>query len=349
MADADQTSGPEASSNGERSLVFVLGPGRSGTSTMAGALSYSGFKVPEAIKGNQTNPSGFFEPRWAVNFHRRLLRATGVRTLDASPEVLERLDGVLHDPAIQDELHDWLAPRLEKHGRIVIKDPRMVWFRDLWVHAAERLEVDPRFVIMLRHPSEVSSSRSNYYNSREVPAVAGWINVALMTEKLTAGSPRALVHYPNLTADWRTEMVRLRDSLGLRLTPEPEVTPHPVDDFIDPSLRRMKPGWEASAVPVLLRDLGDRTFEALTTLAVEGDSEASAARLEELRTEYATAHADAMAMVRHSILRAREDSAVKARRKVRARQRQRAAAVEEQPTLARRVVRRVRARVQREG
>ena len=58
-------------------------------------------------------------------------------------------------------------------------------------------------MIMLRHPAEVSSSRSTYYDAREVTAVAGWINVALMTERLTRGNRRALVPYSQLTADWR--------------------------------------------------------------------------------------------------------------------------------------------------
>ncbi|WP_372728214.1 hypothetical protein [Nocardioides sp.] len=316
MAPAEQDTGTSAAD--ERSLVFVLGPGRSGTSTMAGALNYSGYKVPQAIKGNATNPSGFFEPRWAVNFHRRLLRATGVRTLDTNPAVLRRLQRVLTDPEIRDELREWLEPRLEQHQRMVIKDPRMVWFRDLWVDAAEKLGVDPKFVIMLRHPSEVSSSRTSYYNAREIPAVAGWINVALMTEKLTAGSPRAIVHYPDLTADWRTEFVRLRDSLGLKLDPAPEQTEgHPVDDFIDPRLRRMKPGWGESGVPQHLQVLGDRTFDALNELAHQGESAGSAEKLEELREEYARVHQDAMMVVRPTIARAREEAARKARRQLR--------------------------------
>jgi hypothetical protein len=358
---ADQDPGLEAPETADRSLVFVLGPGRSGTSTMAGALSHSGFTVPHAIKGNETNPSGFFEPRWAVNFHRRLLRATGVRTLDTNPAVMKRLQGVLADQAIRDELRDWLAPRLEKHGRLVIKDPRMVWFRDLWVDAAERLDVDPRFVIMLRHPSEVSSSRSNYYNSREIPAVAGWINVALMTEKLTAGSARALVHYPNLTAEWRTELVRLRDGLGLALTPDPEEKPHPVDDFIDPGLRRMKPGWAESSVPAHLQSLGDRTFDALGDLAEHGESTATSDALELLRVEYAQVHADAMSMVKPTVMRAREDTATRVRKKARVRARQQVerqvrerVEAERSVSLPRRVVRRARAAVrhrtgQREG
>ncbi len=353
-ADQDPTTGG-AQQDGERSLVLVLGPGRSGTSTMAGALAHSGYQVPQAIKGNETNPSGFFEPRWAVNLHKRLLEGAGVATLDSDPTVMARLEGVLADRAVRDELYEWLAPRMEKHGRLVIKDPRMVWFRDLWAHAAERVGVAPSSVIMLRHPSEVSSSRSNYYNASEIPAVAGWINVALLTEQLTAGSPRAFVHYPDLTAEWRTELVRLRDRLGLALDPPPEQQPHPVDDFIDPKLRRMKPGWTESSVPVHLQSLADRTFDALGELAGGGESVDVADRIAGLREEYARVHADALELVKPTLTRLRQDSVAKGRRTARTAARKQLEekvaerlAAERSSTLPRRaarsVVRRVRER-----
>lgn len=310
----------------DRRIVFVVGPGRSGTSTMAGALSYSGYQVPQAIKGNETNPSGFFEPRWVVNFHRTLLRKTGVRTLDTDPTILERMDAVAADEKVRDELRTWLSGRLDKHDHLVIKDPRMVWFTSLWVSVAQELGQDPGFVVMLRHPSEVSSSRSEYYNAREVTGVAGWINVALMTETLTAGSPRSLVHYPNLTADWRTELIRTRDLLGLRLDPAPEEKPHPVDDFIDPKLRRMKPGWENIEVPAFLQDLGDRTFDALGSIADHGDSAETSATLDQIRSEYATVHEDALALVNASVKRMREEVSRKAARRARAKAREKFAA-----------------------
>ena len=72
----------------DRRIVLVLGPGRSGTSTMAGTLAMSGFDVPNAIAGKESNPSGFYEPRWVVNFHRDLLRKVDVRTLDADPDAM---------------------------------------------------------------------------------------------------------------------------------------------------------------------------------------------------------------------------------------------------------------------
>ena len=86
---------------------------------------------------------------------------------------------------------------------------------------------------MLRHPAEVSSSRSEYYNLRQVPGVAGWINVALMSEKLTHGSPRVLVRYGDLTADWRPQAERVA-ALGVTLDPSP-------DDHAPPRRRLHRP------------------------------------------------------------------------------------------------------------
>jgi hypothetical protein len=297
-----------------RELVCVLGPGRSGTSTMAGTLAHSGFYVPAAIKGNETNPTGFFEPRWAVNFHRRLLDKAGVRTLDTDPQALARLERTVQDPAIRAELREWLEKEFAGHPRLVIKDPRMVWFHDLWLAVAPEVGVEPKFVIMLRHPAEVSSSRSEYYNLRQVPGVAGWINVALMSEQLTHGSPRVLVRYGDLTADWRPQAERVA-ALGVTLDPPPDTKPHPVDDFIDPGLTRMKPGWEQVAVPEFLQTLGDRAFVALGRIADHGESAEVGEELEGIRRDYATLYDDSMVLVEARVVRARNAAARKAVRK----------------------------------
>ncbi|RYP85392.1 hypothetical protein EKO23_13015 [Nocardioides guangzhouensis] len=310
----EQTADP-----GDRSLVLVLGPGRSGTSTMAGALAHSGYTVPQAIKGNETNPLGFFEPRWLVNFQSRQLKKARVGNLDADPEAVAALESAIDDDAFRRQLARWLMPELEAHGRLVLKDPRTIWFKGLWDDVAQAQGLDPRFVIMLRHPAEVSSSRSTYYSAREAAGVAGWINVALMTERLTRGSRRAFVHYPNLTTDWRSELVRLRSALGITLDPAPEEKPHPVDDFIDPNLRRMRPEWDKISAPQHLRDLADRTHAALSVLADEESPDASAfSSLDDLRAEYTLLHADAMDMVGSSVRRLTAEARRTARRKARA-------------------------------
>src|SRR5215213_4313938 len=146
-----------------RQIVMVTGPGRSGTSTMAGALVKLGLAVPgKAIGPNRTNPRGFFEPRWAVDFHKRLLGDSKVGTLDPMPGAGEHIAKRCEAPAVRTELRDWLAARLQEKPRLVVKDPRLIWFVELWTDVARDLGVEPSHVVMLRHPAEVAGSRERY-------------------------------------------------------------------------------------------------------------------------------------------------------------------------------------------
>lgn len=301
-------------SSDEPRLVLVLGPGRSGTSTMAGALAHSGFVVPDPIEAEESNPTGFFEPRWVNELHLDLLERVDVRPLDSDPEAADMVTSLLRDAEVRDRLRSWLAARLGEHERLVVKDPRLVWFRELWVSVAEELGQLPVSVIMLRDPSEVSSSRSEFYQSRTTTAVAGWINVALMAERVTRGSARALVAYPELMTDWRGPFRRLRDDLGLRLEPGPDDSPHPVDAFIDPSLRRRRPGWEGTAVPPHVRDLADAVFRELGAVA-DDDTAERGARLDALHGDYVALHAGAFDVVRHHVMRERRRARRSRRRK----------------------------------
>ena len=147
-------------------------------------------------------------------------------------------------------------------------------------------------------------------------AVAGWVNVALMAERVTRGSARALVRYSDLMADWRVPLTRVRDRLGLRLDPGPEATPHPVDDFVDPGLRRRDPGWDA-ADATRLHALADATFAALDAEADAGDAVDRSGELDALAAEYAAFHAEALDVVRHHVMRERRQ-AKRARRQAKA-------------------------------
>ncbi len=307
-----------------RRIVIVIGPGRSGTSTVAGSLAMSGLEVPgSAIKGNETNPSGFYEPRWVVNFHKELLDRSRVGTLDSSPEGLELVSTVTEDPKVRARLKDWLAERLEEQPRLVVKDPRSIWFGTLWLETARELGVEPGFVTMLRHPAEVSASRQKYYARGEKPdtrpddiaRIAGWINVALTAELVTRQSPRAFVRYTDLVADWRRELGRIGDVLDLSYSPGLDVTDHPVDSFIDPTLHRVQVDWDDTDIPASLRDLGERVWTSLSGLA-DLDDEAAAAVVAGLREEYRRMRDDAVAMSRPVIRRAELTARRRARRQL---------------------------------
>ena len=122
------------------------------------------------------------------------------------------------------------------------------------------------------------------------------------------------MRYPDLTADWRTTLSRVRRALGLRLEPGPEATPHPVDDFIDAGLRRREPGWDDTADPARLHALADAVFVALGETA-DDDDPGQSARLDALSGEYAALHAEALDVVRHHVMRERRQGRRARRRK----------------------------------
>lgn len=287
-----------------RRLVLVVGVGRSGTSLAAGILGQLGFHIPQPeVKADETNPRGFGEPRWVVDFHTRLLRQRSVTVNDARPEALKI--AAHPGPRAGHRLREWLEEQFEVDPSLVVKDPRTVWFLPLWTTAAEQLGASTSFLTMLRHPAEVVTSARKYYGTGQTAAsrTGAWINLILETERFTRGKPRAFVRYEDLLADWQREIRRAGTSLGAPELATAEHTPA-VDAFVDPALHRNRVGWEALDVPPRVRELADEVWEQLGRLAGEGGDEPRAA-LDDARAAYRELYGEAEALAYSSIGAAR--------------------------------------------
>jgi hypothetical protein len=281
-------------------LVLITGTGRSGTSTMSGTLHHLGLHVPGPYLGaNESNPKGFFESKWAVGFHKDLTKAARIHEFDSRPGAFERVQSAI-TPQVRDRLVEFLAEQAGQAGQsdqVVVKDPRSVWTQRLWADAAREAGLELRCISMLRHPAEVVGSRSTYYaNSADEAArsryetfnVARWVNNSIISERETRGLARAFVRYTDLLDDWRPVLATLAEDLGLHY--DVDVTSREaaaVDDFIDPDLRRHRVTWDELQVPAELRDVAQRTWDALEVLADHhGVDEAASADLDELGARY---------------------------------------------------------------
>ena len=303
-------------------LVLVTGTGRSGTSTIAGSLHHLGLEVPGPYLGaNESNPKGFYESRWAIRFHKRLTGAAGITDMDSRPQALDRVRAVI-TPQRRAELVAFLRDRASGHAQVVIKDPRSVWAQELWRDAAAEAGLDIRYLSMLRHPAEVIGSRAMYYASRsdeaarrryEIFSIARWINNSLISERETRGQRRTFVKYTDLLEDWRPAVAKVADELGL--TYEGDLTPgvhHPVDDFIDPDLRRVRVTWDDLDVPADLQEIAQGVWDALMVLFdAGGQDEGASATLDELGARYERLFSDAAAISHDTI----EEAAAEARAK----------------------------------
>jgi hypothetical protein len=285
-----------------RSVVLVAGSGRSGTSLFAGIMQRLGYAVPgPEVPADETNPRGFAESQWVVDFHTRLLKRTGVTVADARPSAWAITARACLDATVIAELRGWLETQLALADHLIVKDPRISWFAPLWRRCADELGVPPRFVTMLRHPAEVIDSKQRWYGGRqgEISRAAGWLNQTLFTERATRDVPRVFVRYDDLLADWTREVTRAGEVLDLELVrcASPGAM-RSVHEFVDRDLKRSRGDWDHLSLPEPLRVLAEETWQAMT-----GDR--SFPELDAVRASYADLYGEAEALAHSSIAAAR--------------------------------------------
>jgi hypothetical protein len=303
---------PLARAGGPR-LVVVVGSGRSGTSTLAGALKYLGMHVPQPEwPANRSNPRGFHEPKWVVQFQRRMLNRANIALDDARPAAFDLAAQAAGRPRPQRDLAEWLKEHALLTDTNLVKDPRNSYFVPMWRESITHAGGVPSFLTMLRHPAEVVGSKSKYYGERFGAAsrTANWLNIALHTEEATRDSTRTFVRYSDLLQDWRREIDRIDRGLGLSVLERSDAEQQAeVDGFIDPGLRRVHATWDDLGVPPRLRDMAEHVWEQLGRLAAsDGAHDADAeAELDSARRDYRELYADAEATVESTVHAAREE------------------------------------------
>ncbi|GAA1909768.1 sulfotransferase [Nocardioides marmoribigeumensis] len=293
---------------GRQALVLVSGSGRSGTSTVAGTLKKLGLAVPQPeIAPDETNPRGYFEPAWVVDFQKRTLADAEVKTNDARPDAASLVHPALVER--RDELERWLRGQLDSDlaGRdVVVKDPRSFWLMPLWREVVDSVGLRLSSLTMLRHPAEVAGSRELHYlkgadeelrRAREVGNVAGWLNAVLIQEDLTRDMSRTFVPYADLISDWRAAASRIATQLQLPYDVPAPSQHHEVDDFIDANLRRSQRQWSDLDVPVALVDLAETTWQAMNALVSDPADAAALRDIDAAREGYAELHRQAAAIV----------------------------------------------------
>jgi hypothetical protein len=316
----------------DRRLVLVFGVGRSGTSLITGILGQLGFHIPQPeIKPDETNPRGFGEPAWVVDFHSRLMRRVRVTVFDSRPRAWDITGRVAHEQEVHDELRRWLGEQLRMADAVVVKDPRIGWFLPLWMGCAAELGIPHSSITMLRHPAEILASARAWYGTWQTDAsrAAAWLNVMLETERATRGSGRVFVRYEDLLEDWLREIGRVAEALSLpQLSGVDGEQRAMVDEFVDPGLRRSRVGWDDLQVPAGVREMAEDVWEQLQLLAKpERNPAAVHAELDAKRTAYVELHDEAEAITQSSV------TAVKPRKASRPTQRP--------PTLRARLGRRI--------
>jgi hypothetical protein len=272
----------------------------------AGILAQLGFRVPQPeVVANKTNPRGFSEPRWVVDFHKELMRARRVRLWDSRPAAWEKTARAARDERAVEELKSWLAVQFVGAENIVVKDPRISWFLPLWQRCAAELGIEIAFAIMARYAPESVASARKWYGTRQSDAsrAAAWLNVTLHAEAATRDARRTVTRYDRLLADWRAEIARVGEVLDLAPLRSVDPSSHPaIEAFVDPTLHRSAVAWDEVSVPADVHRLAEDVWAHVSRLSEPGgDDPATRAALDAARLAYVELYGDAEAVTYSSL------------------------------------------------
>jgi hypothetical protein len=273
-------------------IVYVTGSGHSGTSLLAGVLRQFGLHVPgPEVAADAAGPRGTAEPQWVVDFHDTMLRSAGVEPADPRPIAWHLVDRASSEGNALSQIHAWLGAQVTAHGDLVVKDPRLLWFLELWLEAAARAGTPASCLTVLRPPAEVVRSKATDDTGRGlVEQVAGWINLMLGTELATRATQRAFVRYGDLIHDWDEPVFGAAAALDLpMIDPDDMAAVERADAFVDPTLHRAGVTWHDVPVPAPLRALADDTWAALDVLP-DHDDAGTRAEFDRLRALYPYVH-----------------------------------------------------------
>jgi hypothetical protein len=226
-----------------------------------------------------------------VDLHDSLLRSAGVRATDARPIAWHLVDRAAAEGGALRQVQPWLAAQITEHGDLLVQEPRLPWFLELWLRAATASGASASSITVLRAPLEVVGADITDDKARgPVDRVAGWINLMLGTELATRATPRAFVRHRDLIHDWDEPVFEAAAVLGLAM-----VDPHDadavarVDALIDPTPHHAALTWDDVAVPAPLRALADDTWAALDALPGHDDA-GTRAEFDRLRALYPYVH-----------------------------------------------------------
>ncbi len=257
----------------QRTALVILGMHRSGTSSLAGVVARLGVALgDDLLDADEWNPLGYGEHREMVERHDALLRAQGIAwdsprepDPDGSParEAAAAFTQLLE--------RDFGATPL-----FALKDPRMCRLLPLWREAFDSAGVEPRFVLVLRHPLEIASSLARRDDFALSKSLLLWATHLIAADRETRGARRSFVEYAELMSDWRGVAKRLSGELGLAWPHDPAAASAQIDGYLTGDLRHHTaiewPAADAARFPWAVR-----LHEALLRLAADDAAEHRAA------------------------------------------------------------------------
>ena len=220
--------------------IFVIGAGRSGTSTVARALAALGVELGQDFKrASRKNPTGFFEDAELLDLSKAVRKRIGIRADSVRLIRAEELQNTnMQD--LQAKARQIIQRKFPNAPIWGFKYGRTLRILPFWEPVLDSLNIEPSFVIALRNPLSVARSRARLDPRRGHQAVSDLEWLVSIVPYLGRTRPYRLcvVDYDQLMDQPVAELTRLARELALQATAEKIETY--ATEFLDGGLRHTR-------------------------------------------------------------------------------------------------------------
>jgi hypothetical protein len=242
MSSQPQISHAQAPHRRQR-VVFVIGAGRSGTSTLTRALGALGVDLGNHFKrASRKNPTGFFEDADLLALSKAVRKQIGVRADSVRLIQAHELKGPAMQP-LRDKAAKVIVQRFGASPIWGFKYGRTLRILPFWEPVLTELEIEPSFVIALRNPLSVARSRARLDPRRGLQEASDleWLVSIVPYLRQTRPYRLAVVDYDELMDHPVAQLQRLAWQLDL---PEEQASQARVrayaEEFLDAGLRHTR-------------------------------------------------------------------------------------------------------------
>jgi len=212
---------------------------RSGTSTVARLINLLGAYLGDDELLREPlpdNPEGFWERRDIVLLHERVLAALGTTWAATLPLPAGWSSAEAMRP-FKIELCRLIETTFAEHRLWAWKDPRTCLLLPLWRDVLRELGIGLACVFVVRNPLDVANSLNKRNGFPINKSLGIWFNYNLSGLLAVNTLPTVFVSYDALLSDWRHELRRCCDALGLDWRHDQGAFERAVTDFLKPGHR----------------------------------------------------------------------------------------------------------------
>jgi hypothetical protein len=204
----------------QQRFIVVLGAGRSGTSTITRGLQALGVELGDQLRpGGGKNPLGFFEDEGLLKLTKRLRTTLGLRADSVS--LIEPHQWQM--PVVQtlaQDAQETIRRRFGRYSLIGYKFAGTLRMLPFWRMVFQALDLDVRYVMVVRNPISVARSRAQLNPRRGVQEKSDleWLVNVVPYFRAVRERPFVVVDYDLVMADAVTQLERIATTLDLPLT-----------------------------------------------------------------------------------------------------------------------------------